>query len=226
VVVTDALNMGAIVKKYPAGEAAVRAVLAGNDVLLMPPDLTAAQQGLLRAVGTGRLPRAQLVASVTRILTLKERLGAKRLPELTVLASRAHQAAVAKAAAAAVTLFRGACEGPLVRGSVTISGSAEKQRALLASALARNGVQVRAGALETVHLVGYGDDAKALKPAAVTVALDTPYVLSAARSPVLLATYSSVPASLEAVAAVIAGKVRAPGRSPVTVAGLPATACK
>ena len=55
VVVTDALNM-APARRWPPGEAAVRALVAGNDLLLMPPDLGAAQQGLLDALANGPLP--------------------------------------------------------------------------------------------------------------------------------------------------------------------------
>jgi beta-N-acetylhexosaminidase len=223
VVVSDAMNMGAITKRYPSGDAAVRAVLAGNDIVLMPPDLRAAQKGLLDALKSGRLPRAMLVASVTRILTLKARLAKAKQPALDTVATPTNRAAVASATAAAVTEFRGVCGGPLIRQPVTVTGATAKHREALAAALRRNGV--RTGAGETIHLVGYGDDATALKPAGITVALDTPYLLSASKSPVLLATYSGVPLALEAVAAVIAGKARATGRSPVPVTGLPRTAC-
>jgi beta-N-acetylhexosaminidase len=172
------------------------------------------------------LPRGQLLGSVTRILTLKYRLAGVRQPRMDAVNTPANRSAVAAGAAAAVTQLRGACRGPLIRQPVTITGATARQRDLLTAALGRNGVRVRDGAGETIHLAGYGDGAKDLKPAGVTVALDTPYVLSSARSPVLLAAYSGAPVSLEAVAAVIAGRARATGRSPVPVAGLPATACR
>jgi beta-N-acetylhexosaminidase len=79
---------------------------------------------------------------------------------------------------------------------------------------------------EVVHLVGYGDRATDLDPAAaVTVMMDTPYLLSAARSATLIATYSSSPLSLTALANVLAGKAKAAGHAPVAVAGLPRSAC-
>jgi beta-N-acetylhexosaminidase len=78
-----------------------------------------------------------------------------------------------------------------------------------------------------VQLVGYGDRPTDLSTAAaVTVMMDTPYLLAASSSPTLLATFSSSPPSLSAAAAVLAGTARAPGRSPVPVPGLPATACR
>jgi beta-N-acetylhexosaminidase len=74
-VVTDALSMGAIVTRYGAGEAAVRALLAGSDLLLMPADPDSAIGALTAAVETGRVPRARLDASVRRLLQIKARLG-------------------------------------------------------------------------------------------------------------------------------------------------------
>jgi beta-N-acetylhexosaminidase len=77
-----------------------------------------------------------------------------------------------------------------------------------------------------IHLVGYGDEEIDLsRSAAVTVAMDTPYLLAAATSPTLIATYSSSELSLTALAAVLAGIATAPGRSPVAVNGLPRSAC-
>jgi beta-N-acetylhexosaminidase len=74
-VVTDALAMGAIVTKYGAGEAAVRAFLAGADLLLMPADPDSAVQAMVGAVADGRIGLDRLDASVRRVLTTKRRLG-------------------------------------------------------------------------------------------------------------------------------------------------------
>jgi beta-N-acetylhexosaminidase len=224
VVVTDALNM-APAMAWPPGEAAVRALLAGNDLLLMPPDLAAARQGLLDALGSGRLPRARLVEAVTRIATLRYELAA--VSPTAVSADEDRNAADA-VATAAVTVLRGACSGALVPGPVRITASDGFARpaAWLADELRRRGVEVSDTGGSLVRLIGYGDGADQLVPgAAVTVAMDTPYVLAAADSPALLATYSSTEAALRAAAAVIAGRAPAVGRSPVAVAGLPRTAC-
>jgi beta-N-acetylhexosaminidase len=74
-VVTDALDMGALVSTYGAGEAAVKAFLAGSDLLLMPADPYAAVDAMFVAVFTKRISRARLTASVRRMLETKERLG-------------------------------------------------------------------------------------------------------------------------------------------------------
>jgi beta-N-acetylhexosaminidase len=74
-VVTDALDMGGVTTAYTPGEAAVRTVLAGADVLLMPPYPDAALAGLVDAVESGRISTARIDDSVRRILRAKSRLG-------------------------------------------------------------------------------------------------------------------------------------------------------
>jgi beta-N-acetylhexosaminidase len=77
-VITDALGMGAIVNGYGAGDAAVRALEAGADTLLMPADADAAIRAVVAAVGSGRLARQRIQASVERVLAAKERVGLDR----------------------------------------------------------------------------------------------------------------------------------------------------
>lgn len=81
VIFTDAMNMGAIDRRFPRGEAAVRAVIAGADVLLMPPNVTEAIDAIERAVQRGRISERRIEMSVTRLLRLKEnfRLHENRL---------------------------------------------------------------------------------------------------------------------------------------------------
>ncbi|MDT7689480.1 MAG: beta-N-acetylhexosaminidase [Acidobacteriota bacterium] len=74
-VVTDSLGMGAITRGFPGGEAAVRAVLAGADVALTPPDLKASLDALEEAVKRGRITPERVDESVRRILHAKYRLG-------------------------------------------------------------------------------------------------------------------------------------------------------
>src|ERR1700735_4688223 len=74
-VVTDAMDMGGVTNLFPPGEAAVRAVEAGADVLLMPPVPDAAMSGLERAVKSGRISQKRIDDSVRRILLAKSKLG-------------------------------------------------------------------------------------------------------------------------------------------------------
>src|SRR5712664_1194252 len=86
-VVTDAMDMGGITMRYAPGEAAVRAVVAGADCVLMPPMPEAAFEALQAAVKSGRIPKERLEASVRRILQAKARLGlnASRLVDVNAL---------------------------------------------------------------------------------------------------------------------------------------------
>src|SRR5216683_1289901 len=86
-VVTDAMDMGGITVRYAPGEAAVRAVAAGADALLMPPVPDAAFESLQAAVKSGRISKARLDASVRRILQAKARLGLnqKRLVDVNAI---------------------------------------------------------------------------------------------------------------------------------------------
>ena len=75
IVITDAMNMGAIVSYYPDGQAAVQAIQAGVDIVLMPADLEAAYLALLDAVGKGEISQTRLDESVRRILGVKYDCG-------------------------------------------------------------------------------------------------------------------------------------------------------
>jgi len=78
IIVTDALEMGGIAQGYNSAEAAVRAIEAGADALVMPPDPEAAIQGIVAALKSGRLSRARIDESVARLLSAKERVGLTR----------------------------------------------------------------------------------------------------------------------------------------------------
>lgn len=71
IIVTDALSMGAVVDLYPASEIGVVALLAGDDMILMPQDYEACYQGVLDAVEDGRLTEDRIDESVTRIVEAK-----------------------------------------------------------------------------------------------------------------------------------------------------------
>jgi beta-N-acetylhexosaminidase len=81
IVATDAMEMGALTRLYPeggaaaAGHAAVDAVRAGNDMLLLPSDLEGAYNGLLRAVRSGGISEKRIDESVLKILRAKAMTG-------------------------------------------------------------------------------------------------------------------------------------------------------
>jgi beta-N-acetylhexosaminidase len=111
-VVTDAMDMAGLAKQFNNGEASVRAIEAGADVLLMPADPDAAIRGVLAAVEKGRLTRKRIDESVLRILEAKIRVGLtkKKLVDLDaiseVLESPEEAAKAQEVADHAVTLVR------------------------------------------------------------------------------------------------------------------------
>lgn len=71
IVITDSLAMGAVNERYAPSEAAVAALEAGVDMVLMPADLTSAYQGVLDAVASGRLSEERIDDSLERIVRTK-----------------------------------------------------------------------------------------------------------------------------------------------------------
>ena len=74
-IVTDSLQMNTISGTYSSGEAAVRAIEAGVDVILMPMDFPAAVEGVKNAVATGRISEERINESYDRIIAEKSKLG-------------------------------------------------------------------------------------------------------------------------------------------------------
>ena len=75
VIITDALRMGAITDTYGADEAAVMAITAGCDMILIPNSVEKAFMGILKAVQEGTLTQERIDESVMRILTTKFNMG-------------------------------------------------------------------------------------------------------------------------------------------------------
>lgn len=71
VVVTDAMNMKAISEYYEPSEAAIMALKAGCDVILMPADFTEAYEGVLQAVKDGTIAEERINDSLRRIYRIK-----------------------------------------------------------------------------------------------------------------------------------------------------------
>lgn len=79
VIITDAMKMGAIRKHYTSSEAAIMAIEAGNDIILMPYDYREAFDGVVEAVKSGRISEARIDESVKRIMRLKKKLSGDKL---------------------------------------------------------------------------------------------------------------------------------------------------
>jgi beta-N-acetylhexosaminidase len=230
-VVTDALDMQAVAQRFASGRAAVRALAAGADVVLMPPSPRAARDGIVRAVRSGRLSSERLVQAATRQVAL---LLHQRARDASPRAPGAGRGVSARWSAAAVTSVAGPCRGRLVNRRVLARGATSDVLRFRAAAVAA-GLRVVSKLpkknrknkpareqITTVRLVGTGGG-----PATgdVVVALDRPYVLGAGRAPVRLATYGSTPGAMSALVDVLVGRAPAPGRLPVPVTGAPRAGC-
>jgi beta-N-acetylhexosaminidase len=111
-VYTDSMSMDAVTRLATPGEGAVRAVLAGADQVLHSPDPVAAFNGLKGAVADGRISRARLDESVSRLLRAKAslRLHVQRAVDLdavpATVGTRAHQTIAEEAFTKSVTLIK------------------------------------------------------------------------------------------------------------------------
>ena len=224
VAVTDALNMGAVDNQYPAGAAAVKALAAGADLLLMPADVSQAHAAILQALAAGTLPAARLDEAAQRVATMMIwRARTAPAPGAAGAGAPAGSAAAlsAQVSASAVTVVSGPCSGALVPGSVRVAGGGPGDRERFEAAAARAGLTVGSGPL--VSLIGFGG-----KPAGgdIAVALDAPWPLQGSTAPVKLALYGRTDEAFDALAAVLAGKAPAPGKLPAAVGPFPAgTGC-
>jgi beta-N-acetylhexosaminidase len=117
VIITDAMNMKAITDHFGPVDAAVKAVRAGADIVLMPVGLEEVVNGLKKAVQNGEIPQERINASVERILTLKVKRGIfkqetppdlqqKIAHALSVVGSEKHKQIEAEVAAKSITLVK------------------------------------------------------------------------------------------------------------------------
>ena len=111
-VITDALNMNAVAKKYPAGELDLRAFKAGNDVLLFSQDVPTGKKLIKEALQKGEISEKRLEESVKKILKTKYLLGLQNLRPLSseginnVLNNDSHAKISEKLYANALTLLK------------------------------------------------------------------------------------------------------------------------
>ncbi len=77
-ITTDAMDMQGLTSQFPGAEAAVRALEAGADLLLVPPDAEKAIDGVVAAVQSGRISARRIEESALRILEAKARLGLRK----------------------------------------------------------------------------------------------------------------------------------------------------
>ncbi|RNL81647.1 glycoside hydrolase family 3 protein [Halostreptopolyspora alba] len=238
VVTTDALNMEGVRQTHDDGEIAVRALEAGADQLLMPPDAAGAADAVRNAVEEGRISEDRLDESVRRILELKVRRGlldaepADAGAAAETVGSAENADAAQEVADASVTLLRNEGEVLPLDGGATVSVSGSGADGI-SEALGELGYQVTGSAVDAdVAVVGTDDarsDPEQAVPVEAAASAGTPVVVVAQGTPYdieelpevegYLATYSSVGVSRTAAARAIAGEVSPTGRLPVDIPG-------
>ena len=81
-IITDALNMNAVAKKFPAGELDLRAFKAGNDIMLFSQDVPNGKVLIKSALEKGEISENRLAESVKKILKTKYLLGLQNLKSI------------------------------------------------------------------------------------------------------------------------------------------------
>ena len=189
-IVTDALNMAGVADAYGA-EAAVRAFLAGADLLLQPADPGTAIDAMVRAVERGEIGAERLDRSVRRVLEAKRRLGlfARRTVPLdsipAVVGSAAFQSDAGEIVARSIVMVKDS--GGVIHGlrrarpALTLVTYAEEDNraagTVLAAELRAQGFAVTLARLWPASGAGSYDSAAATlrrNPAAVFATADRP----------------------------------------------------
>lgn len=249
-VVTDALNMGALdaAEESTGQDRSVAALAAGSDLLLMPPDPRAARAAIVQAVADGTLGEERLRDAASHVVAASLQTGAE--PDRGLPAAGEGQPLAERLAAASLTSLGETCD-PAVLSSgdtVRVVGGTDEHRAALGRALRTVGLRVSGQGETTVRLVEGGDyaagqvedgqmpggqmpgdtasgparGAGADAPVAdVAVALDVPYPLAGVEAPVELAAFGDTEAQLAAVAGALVGEVEPGGTLPVSLGGRP-----
>lgn len=159
-VFSDSMAMGGVVAHFETGEAAVRVLEAGGDVVLMPPDARVAIEAIVGAVKSGRLPEARLDRAVETVLAEKERLGLFRerglaLEEISrragTLAQKATEEEVARRGLTLVREAGGAL--PLLSGGKLLALAIHDERTAVAvDGTLQAELKKRAGSVDFVRL--------------------------------------------------------------------------
>jgi beta-N-acetylhexosaminidase len=109
---TDSMDMEGVKAFESAGDAAVRAIVAGNDVVLHSPDDGAAFAAVRDAVKSGHIPEARVRASAERVLRAKAAAGLNRAKQVnldavaTLVGTRANRAIADEVSARSITLLK------------------------------------------------------------------------------------------------------------------------
>ncbi|NAW50959.1 glycoside hydrolase family 3 protein [Elizabethkingia argentiflava] len=85
IIITDALNMGAITRRYSPGEADKKAFAAGNDIMLFSKGVSEGKKLIQQAIDQGEIPQSRVEESVKKILLTKYLLGLQHFKRVNPL---------------------------------------------------------------------------------------------------------------------------------------------
>ena len=217
VAVTDALNMGAVSEE--PGQETVKAIEAGADLALMPPDSGDAVAALGEALDSGDLERERLEEAATRVVAMQlwqARVGvvggesADGADADTREAGVDADEALTALADDSLTVLAGECAFEDPTDSIAVSGGSDDARAAFTEAAEAAGLTVEEGADVTVGLgAGAGVD--------VVVGTSGPWNVEDSGADTIVEVYDGNPASFTAVAKYLSGDLDATGRAPVEV---------
>ena len=193
--VTDAMDMQGVVAEFGALEAVKRAVAAGADVLLMPPDTHTAIDAVVAGISEGRYTEDRLNASVKRLLLMKARLGLLRNRVVSVDSVRAIVGDSSHVALANAIAERGLVLAKDSLRLVPLAREASRRRVLAITYARRS--DLGAGTTFNAELRARGVVVRSLYVDADASAIDLPAIMNAADSAddVIVGSYVNVSSS-------------------------------
>jgi len=204
IIISDSLGMGAVMKRYPGGDATVQAIKAGSDLALMPADNDRAYAAVLAALKSGEIPEEQARTSAARVIAYL--LHADASPHVNGEPG-SHATESQALSAAAVTMVSRPCGTVDQVTAVRPSGSSE---AVANFEVAAKEAGLTTGRGTSIAFVGsrsgYAD---------IVVSTDRPYALASSTAPTKIALYGTDLPAMRALIAVITGKAEARGKLPV-----------
>ncbi|MGP9041859.1 glycoside hydrolase family 3 protein [Cytobacillus kochii] len=228
VVITDALNMQAVASNFTAADAAISAVNAGADILLMPSEALTVKRALINAVKTEVISEERIDLSVLRILNLKAQLF-KEHNTIDVIRAKEHLKVEKEAAEKGITIIKRDETLPIQKNERVAfidDGSNHQSNKRLTEILVKAGITVTTEeeAERLIYILHHKKDAllnnnlqKEKKPI-IVISTTTPYHYEQWDFVQgFIASFSQSKASIQAVSDYLRGELLATGCLPVSI---------
>ncbi|WP_225230800.1 glycoside hydrolase family 3 protein [Cytobacillus stercorigallinarum] len=228
VVITDALNMQAVASSFTAADAAISAVKAGADILLMPSEARTVKQALINAVKTEVISEKRIDLSVLRILNLKAQL-IKEHNTNDVIRSEEHLKVEKEAAEKGITIIKRDETLPIRKGEKVAfidDGSNHQSNKRLTELLVKSGITVTTEeeAERLIYILHHKKDAllnnnlQKGEKSVLVISTTAPYHYEQWDFVQgFISTFSQSRASIQAVSDYLTGELLATGCLPVSI---------